>query len=175
MQTRSPLGGAGRAARNSKEQSVLRSRSLPLPFFIILSVPFLVVLQTPHGLSFHSPNPSLAPCHTYPTGNACGIKCSNCWEQPQERRAQAWSRAEKESDPTAFRNVCSDALDTEVARWLMASGVRRLVVGHKPSADCPAVLAGSITGLEVSSTPPPPPPLCLSLPSMTPSNPDLRF
>lgn len=70
---------------------------------------------------------------------------------PQECREEAWSLAEKDNDPTAYRKACSNALDAEVAGWLMASGVRRLVVGHKPSADCPAVLAGSVTGLEVVS------------------------
>ena len=64
-------------------------------------------------------------------------------------------REEKEStlgtEPEAFRGLCSNPKDEKCAAWLKRGGVKRLVVGHKPSADCPAVLSRSYTGLEVVS------------------------
>lgn len=55
------------------------------------------------------------------------------------------------SDPLACERICVDPKDAEVAAWLRSGGVRRLVVGHKPSGDCPAVLCSRYTGLEVIS------------------------
>eukprot|EP01051_Picozoa_sp_SAG22_P005978 SAG22_NODE_374_length_11548_cov_6.893615_6_plen_239_part_00 len=54
-------------------------------------------------------------------------------------------------DPLKTEKSCDDARDPEVAEWLRKSGVRRVVVGHKPSGDCPAVCAAAYTGLEVVS------------------------
>ena len=45
--------------------------------------------------------------------------------------------------------VCSDPRDATVARWLRRSGVRRVIVGHKPCGDCPAVCSARYTGVEV--------------------------
>ena len=67
------------------------------------------------------------------------------------RRASALERVASAGDVHAFAGVSSDARDQEVAAWLLASGVRRLVVGHKPSGDCPAVLSAKYTGVEVVS------------------------
>jgi hypothetical protein len=44
-------------------------------------------------------------------------------------------------DPLAFEGVCSDPADPVVAEWLRRHGIQRVVVGHKPTADCPAVLS----------------------------------
>ena len=53
--------------------------------------------------------------------------------------------------PLRFEGLCSDPADPAVAAWLIASGVRRVVVGHKPSGDCAAVLSSGHTGVEVLS------------------------
>jgi len=57
-----------------------------------------------------------------------------------------------ESDPLAVEGLCSDPRDATVAAWLRSDGVRRVVVGHKPSGDSPAILKASDEGsLEVIS------------------------
>ena len=38
-----------------------------------------------------------------------------------------------------------------MAAWLRAGGVRRVMVGHRPSGDSPAVLSAQYTGVEVVS------------------------
>jgi hypothetical protein len=43
--------------------------------------------------------------------------------------------------PLAFEGVCSDPADPVVTEWLRRHGIQRVVVGHKPTADCPAVLS----------------------------------
>jgi hypothetical protein len=55
------------------------------------------------------------------------------------------------SDPLVFEQVCSDPGDQVVAAWLLKDGIRRVVVGHKPTGDCPAVLSALYTGVEVVS------------------------
>lgn len=54
-------------------------------------------------------------------------------------------------DPLAAVHVLSDPMDPEVAACLLEQGVRRVVVGHKPSGDSPAVLSSCYTGVEVIS------------------------
>lgn len=63
------------------------------------------------------------------------------------------SEAEKKAatDPQAYERMCSDPRNSDLAAWLRRGGVRRLVVGHKPSGDSPAVLCSRFTGLEVVS------------------------
>ena len=61
-----------------------------------------------------------------------------------------------EEDPRAvvaasFRGVCADPRDTAVAAWLRRGGVRRVVVGHKPSGDSVASLSWRYTGVEILS------------------------
>ena len=36
-----------------------------------------------------------------------------------------------------FAGVCSDPRDQRVADWLLQSGIKRVVVGHKPCGDSP--------------------------------------
>ncbi|KAL3905219.1 MAG: hypothetical protein SGILL_009764 [Bacillariaceae sp.] len=55
------------------------------------------------------------------------------------------------TNPLVFEKVCSDPYDPDVARWLQKDGIRRVVVGHKPTGDCPAVLSALHTGVEIVS------------------------
>lgn len=47
--------------------------------------------------------------------------------------------------------MCSDPFDNKVAEWLKRGGIQRIVVGHKPTGDCPAVLSALYTGVEIVS------------------------
>lgn len=55
------------------------------------------------------------------------------------------------SNPLSFEGTASNALDPEPAKWLLDHQIRRIVVGHKPTGDCPSVLSASYTGVEVVS------------------------
>ena len=57
----------------------------------------------------------------------------------------------EDKDPMVFENVSSDPKDPVVAAWLKKNGIRRVVVGHKPTGDCPAVLSSTFTGVEIAS------------------------
>jgi len=57
----------------------------------------------------------------------------------------------EEKDPLVFENVSSNPRDPKVAAWLKDDGIRRVVVGHKPTGDCPAVLSAAYTGVEIVS------------------------
>jgi len=48
-----------------------------------------------------------------------------------------------------YEGVCSDPRDPAVAAWLRRSGVCRVVVGHKPCGDSPAVCSSRYTGVEI--------------------------
>jgi Calcineurin-like phosphoesterase len=50
-----------------------------------------------------------------------------------------------------FEKVSSDPMDPQVAEWLKKDGIQRVVVGHKPTGDCPAVLSALYTGVEIVS------------------------
>jgi hypothetical protein len=58
---------------------------------------------------------------------------SNCLARPFDIGLNRWPR-----DPT-------------VVKWLLRHGICRVVVGHKPTGDCPAVLSASYTGVEIVS------------------------
>jgi len=60
-------------------------------------------------------------------------------------------RSSPVTNASQFKLVCSDPRDAKVAKWLLGEGVRRVVVGHKPSGDCPSVLSHTYTGVEVLS------------------------
>ena len=68
------------------------------------------------------------------------------------QRTIQYRKAAEENNPHAFAGTSSDPMDAKMVEWLLQSGVRRQVVGHKPSADAPACLAGSVTGVEVVSS-----------------------
>ena len=55
------------------------------------------------------------------------------------------------NDPLLFENTSSDPMDTEVAQWLLQNSIHRVVVGHKPTGDSPAVLSADYIGVEVVS------------------------
>lgn len=57
----------------------------------------------------------------------------------------------EETDPLSFEAVSSDPMDATVAEWLLQGGIRRVVVGHKPTGDAPAVLSATYTGVEMVS------------------------
>jgi hypothetical protein len=57
----------------------------------------------------------------------------------------------EETNPLVFEQVCSDPCDPIVAKWLQKDGIQRIVVGHKPTGDCPAVLSSLYTGVEIAS------------------------
>jgi len=64
------------------------------------------------------------------------------------------AKAEAEGEngrAVAYEGVCSDPRDETWASWLREHGVRRVIVGHKPSGDSPAVLSSRYTGVEVLS------------------------
>ena len=76
-----------------------------------------------------------------------------CITSPNANAHRDKVRAEVEatSNPLLFERTTSDPRDPVVAEWLLAAGVRRVVVGHKPSGDSPAVLSSAYTGVEVLS------------------------
>lgn len=69
------------------------------------------------------------------------------------RRRAIWDRvATGAFDARAFEastKYTSDAADPDVHDWLVASGVSRVVVGHKPVGDSPAVLRATTHTVEV--------------------------
>lgn len=73
------------------------------------------------------------------TENAAKIR-----DDPERQRME-------QTNPLIFEKVCSDPLDEDVAKWLLKDGIRRVVVGHKPTGDCPAVLSSLYTGVEIVS------------------------
>lgn len=70
-------------------------------------------------------------------------------EHALERRRQELAAFAEDGDFRRFAGLCSDPSDQEVNRWLLSGGVHRVVVGHKPTGDCPAVLAAHANGMNV--------------------------
>ena len=58
-----------------------------------------------------------------------------------------WVRGE--TDALAYEGVSSNPRDQEVATWLRAGGIRRVITGHKPAGDSPAICSSIYTGVEV--------------------------
>uniref|UniRef100_A0A7S1VZG9 Calcineurin-like phosphoesterase domain-containing protein n=1 Tax=Ditylum brightwellii TaxID=49249 RepID=A0A7S1VZG9_9STRA len=54
-------------------------------------------------------------------------------------------------NPLVFEKVSSDPKDPIVSKWLSNCGIQRVIVGHKPTGDCPAVLSSSYSGVEIVS------------------------
>jgi len=74
--------------------------------------------------------------------------------QDAPRRREILSEVQAASpthDALLYEGWPSDPRCQHVADWLLTSGIRRLVVGHKPSGDSPAVLSARHTGVEVIS------------------------
>mmetsp|Transcript_11109 Transcript_11109/g.27326 ORF Transcript_11109/g.27326 Transcript_11109/m.27326 type:complete len:451 (+) Transcript_11109:656-2008(+) len=82
-------------------------------------------------------------CNSYADG---GVIAS---ADAEEERKQALCTAQEQSDPLAFEGIASNVMDPAPARWLLEHGIKRIVVGHKPTGDCPAVLSSKYTGVEV--------------------------
>ena len=57
-------------------------------------------------------------------------------------------RQRSKIDPLAFEGVSSDPRNQIVADWLLKYGIQRVVVGHKPCGDSPAVCSALYTGVE---------------------------
>ena len=68
-----------------------------------------------------------------------------------QQREAALEAAPSAVCAASFRGVCADPRDVAVAAWLRRGGVRRVVVGHKPSGDSVAALSWRYTGVEVLS------------------------
>ena len=66
-------------------------------------------------------------------------------------RAKITAGLAESGDALLTERWLSDPRDTTVADWLLRAGIRRIVVGHKPSGDSPAVLSAAATGVEVIS------------------------
>lgn len=66
-------------------------------------------------------------------------------------RRDVHAKAAETGDANQFERILADPLDGEVAAWLRKEGIRRVVVGHKPSGDSPAVLSAAATGVEIIS------------------------
>lgn len=85
---------------------------------------------------------------------------SNCWadggnvDSPKAAatRAVAWSRTAHDAHAMRFEastGYTSDALDADVAGWLSRNGVVRVVSGHRPVGDSPAILSSRYHGVEL--------------------------
>ena len=68
-----------------------------------------------------------------------------------QQRAAALEKDPRTVTAASFRGVCADPRDAVVAAWLRLGGVRRVVVGHKPSGDSIAPLSWRYTGVEILS------------------------
>lgn len=82
-------------------------------------------------------------CNSYADGGVVAT------DDAEEGRKKALRIAEEECNPLAFEGIASNVLDPIPAEWLLKHGIRRIVVGHKPTGDCPAVLSPAYTGVEV--------------------------
>ena len=99
---------------------------------------------------FFSPNSqrthSLQVCNSYADGGVI-----HTLEAAEEKREKALRNAQQQTNPLAFEGIASNVMDPLPAQWLLDQGFKRVVVGHKPTGDCPAILHSSYTGLEVVS------------------------
>ena len=68
-----------------------------------------------------------------------------------QQRAAKLEKEPRAVTAASFRAVCADPRDAAVAAWLRRGGVRRVVVGHKPSGDSVAPLSWRYTGVEILS------------------------
>ena len=72
-------------------------------------------------------------------------------ENALNERKKALQIANEQLDPRAFEGIASNVLDPAPSKWLLDHGIQRMVVGHKPTGDCAAVLSSKYTGVEIVS------------------------
>jgi len=84
-------------------------------------------------------------CNSYADGGVVAT------DDAEEERKQALRVASEELNSLAFEGIASNVFDLVPANWLKQYGIKRIVVGHKPTGDCPAVLSSAYTGVEVCS------------------------
>lgn len=84
-------------------------------------------------------------CNSYSDGGVIATK------EAEEERKRAINYAYEQLDPIAFEGIASNVIDPIPATWLLDHGIKRIVVGHKPSGDCPAVLSSAYVGVEIVS------------------------
>jgi hypothetical protein len=82
-------------------------------------------------------------CNSYADGGVIATT------DAEEERRQAIQTAQERLDPLAFEGIASDVMDPSPAKWLIDNGIQRIVVGHKPTGDCPAVLSSKYVGVEI--------------------------
>ena len=82
-------------------------------------------------------------CNSYADGGVIATP------DAEEERKQAIYTAQEKMDPLAFEGIASNVMDPAPAKWLLDHGIQRVVVGHKPTGDCPALLSPKYTGVEV--------------------------
>ena len=84
---------------------------------------------------------------------------SNCYgdggvittDSAAEHRNDPQRLEQAKTNPLMFEKVSSDPMDPTVANWLLENGIHRVVVGHKPLGDSPAILSSRYTGVEIVS------------------------
>eukprot|EP00571_Detonula_confervacea_P006065 CAMPEP_0172313510 /NCGR_PEP_ID=MMETSP1058-20130122/20330_1 /TAXON_ID=83371 /ORGANISM="Detonula confervacea, Strain CCMP 353" /LENGTH=576 /DNA_ID=CAMNT_0013027169 /DNA_START=123 /DNA_END=1853 /DNA_ORIENTATION=- len=82
-------------------------------------------------------------CNSYADGGVVST------DDAEQKRQQALLTAQEQLDPLAFEGIASNVMDPAPAQWLLKHGIQRIVVGHKPTGDCPAVLSSKYTGVEI--------------------------
>ena len=84
-------------------------------------------------------------CNSYADG---GIIHTPDAEKERQRALQV---ARDEVDPLQYEGIASNVFDTKPAHWLLEHGIQRIVVGHKPTGDCAAILSSTYNGVEIVS------------------------
>ena len=84
-------------------------------------------------------------CNSYGDGGVIATS------QSEVQQRNALEASIDNENPLVFEGTASNVFDPEPAKWLLEHGIRRIVVGHKPTGDCPSVLSAEYTGVEVVS------------------------
>ncbi len=82
-------------------------------------------------------------CNSYADGGVIATA------DAEQERKEALRCAREKLDPLVFEGIASDVMDPIPAKWLLDHGIQRIVVGHKPTGDCPAVLSSKYVGVEI--------------------------
>lgn len=68
----------------------------------------------------------------------------------RKKHRKVWKECWKH--PLRFEALSSDPTNYRLAAWLKKNGIRRVMVGHRPTGDCPAILSAFINnGVEIAS------------------------